>query len=177
MWPLWPDVMNIRSTVFIVSLFQSFFEHPWLRNTSEPTYWVSSVIIWEKNDVFPSFVPVNSWNYIHFYVKVCLTCEKQKIRKLHSLENSESYIYRVHEDNKKTMEGIKQELSSKSEFVSLTSVSQRLVNDCMACFATVATTSVCRELFRGVTKCDQSFAELRKSLEPYAHLTRLETNK
>ena len=47
----------------------------------------------------------------------------------------------------------------------------------MACFATVDTTSACRELFQGVTKCDQSFAELWKSLKPYAHLMRLETIK
>ena len=73
---------------------------------------------------------IKSQNHIHFYLTVCLNHTEQKIGTIYSLENLESYIYRVREDNETIMKRIEQLLSSKIKFVSLTRVSQRLVNDC-----------------------------------------------
>ena len=49
---------------------------------------------------------------------------------MYSLINLGSLIYGEYEYNKTIMEGIGQDLGSKNNFVSLTRVSQRLVNDC-----------------------------------------------
>ena len=73
---------------------------------------------------------IKSRNHIHFYLTVCLNHTEQKIGTIYSLENLESDIYRVREDNETIMRRIEQLLSSKIEFVSLTRMSQRLVNDC-----------------------------------------------
>ncbi len=72
-----------------------------------------------------------SWNDIHFCLKLYFACREQKIGTTYGLEISESGIHEVCEGNEKKYKRIKQDLSSKIEFVSLTSVSQRPVNDCM----------------------------------------------
>ena len=93
-------------------------------------YWVVSIILFKKKPTFQLFVSIKSRNHIHFYLTVCLNHTEQKIGTIYSLENLESYIYRVCEDNETIMKRIEQLLSPKIEFVSLTRVSQRLVNDC-----------------------------------------------
>ena len=50
---------------------------------------------------------------------------------MYSLINLGSLIYGEYEYNKTIMEGIGQDLGSKNDFVSLTRVSQRPVNDCI----------------------------------------------
>ena len=93
-------------------------------------YWVVSIILFKKKPTFHLFVSIKSQNHIHFYLTVCLNHTEQKIGTIYSLENLESDIYRVREDNETIMKRIEQLLSSKIEFVSLTRMSQRLVNDC-----------------------------------------------
>ena len=93
-------------------------------------YQVSCVIWFKKKTTFWPVVPIDSRNHIHLYPKVLLTCPEQKIGNMYSLINLGSLIYGEYEYNKTIMEGIGQDLGSKNDFVSLTRVSQRPVNDC-----------------------------------------------
>ena len=53
----------------------------------------------KKIDVFSSFVPIITWNHIHFWHKDYFTCREHKIGTTYSLENLESDIYEAFEDN------------------------------------------------------------------------------